>query len=219
MTRPRSLPELLALIPRPATEPASTAGSGPDGNSRLTSTTGMVLLVLLAVEGFTLLDVRGLISLHVFVGTLLAGPLLVKLVSTSYRFGRYYLRAEPYVHRGPPMPLLRVLGPLVTISSIALIGSGLGLLAVGRGDLMLTLHKGSFIVWFAVMVVHVLGHLWEAAVGCWRELRQRTTGQLARLAVLVVSLLAGVAVAVAVLPAAAPWHHRPAEAQEHHRLR
>ena len=219
MTRPRSLPALLALIPRPATGSASDAGSGPDGNSRLTSVTGMVLLVLLAVEGCTLLDVRGLIGPHVFVGTLLAGPLLVKVASTTYRFGRYYLRSEAYVHRGPPLPLLRLLGPVVTISSVAVIGSGLGLLAVERGGLLLTLHKGSFIVWFAVMVVHVLGHLWEAAIGSWRELRRRTIGQLARLTVLVFSLLAGAAVAVAVLPSAAPWHHRPAGAREHHRLR
>ena len=34
------------------------------GNARLTETTGMLLTLLLLVEGFTSLDVRGYITLH-----------------------------------------------------------------------------------------------------------------------------------------------------------
>ena len=44
---------------------------GTVGNERLTATTGAVLLVLLAVEGATLISIRSLLSVQVFVGMLL----------------------------------------------------------------------------------------------------------------------------------------------------
>ncbi len=55
------------------------ADSGVEGNSRLTSATGIVLLVMLAVEGYTILNVRGLITLHIFLGIMLVGPVLLKI--------------------------------------------------------------------------------------------------------------------------------------------
>lgn len=191
--------------------------SGAAGNSRLTSTTGMLLLVLLAVEGFTVLDVRGMIGLHVFLGILLVGPVALKVTTTLYRFTRYYLGNLDYVRKGPPHLLLRVVGPIVTLSSLALLGTGLGLLAVRPGEgLLRTAHTASFIVWFIVMTVHVLGHLWEAAVGSWRELRQLSRRQLTRLAVVVASLAIGAGLAFALYPTASDWTHRPADTARHH---
>jgi hypothetical protein len=81
--------------------------AGVEGNSIMTSVTGLVLLPLLAVEGFTLLDVRGMITLHIFLGTLLIGPVLLKVAATSYRFARYYRGAPAYVRKGPPQIVLR----------------------------------------------------------------------------------------------------------------
>jgi hypothetical protein len=52
-------------------DPALPRTGGPAGNARLTAWTGAVLLVLFAVEGITLLDVRGYIGWHVTVGALL----------------------------------------------------------------------------------------------------------------------------------------------------
>ena len=49
-------------------------GSGALGNGRLTSLVGLVLLVLLAVEGATIPWIQPLLSVHVFVGMLLLGP-------------------------------------------------------------------------------------------------------------------------------------------------
>jgi hypothetical protein len=77
---------------------------GAEGNERLTALTGMVLLVLLAAEGVTILSVRRLLTLHLFLGMLLIGPVVLKACSTIYRFLRYY--------SGPPStgaraPLLR----------------------------------------------------------------------------------------------------------------
>ena len=145
--------------------------------------------------------------------------LLLKVGSTLYRFARYYTADERYVRRGPPHLVLRVIGPLVILSSVAVLGTGVGLLAVHPGGgLLLSAHKASFIVWFGVMTVHVLGHLREAAISTWREVSQSSRRQRLRLAVLVVAVLAGVGTAAAaVLPAAAPWTQRGPAAGEHRR--
>ena len=181
------------------------------GNTRLTSTTAVVLLVMLAIEGYTVLDVRGLITLHVFVGIMLVGPVLLKVASTLYRFTRYYTGDEAYVRKGPPHIVLRTLGPLVTVTSLTLLGTGLGLLAVrpGSAGLLLTAHKVSFFAWFAVMAVHVLGHLKESIVESWAEVRQFSSRQAIRLGVVVVALAGGVGLAAALMPTANPWTQRP----------
>ena len=61
---------------------------GTDGNERLTANAAVVLIVLLAVEGATLLSLRSLLPVHVFVGMLLIPPVALKLASTGYRFLR-----------------------------------------------------------------------------------------------------------------------------------
>ena len=189
--------------------------SGVEGNSRLTSTNGMLLLGLLAVEGLTLLSVRRLITLHVFLGVLLIGPVLLKTGSTAYRFVRYYLGSQAYLDKGPPHWLLRVLGPVVVLSSLLLVGTGIGLLAVRPADpgLLLTAHKASFAIWFAVMTLHVLGHLKVAAVTAWRELRGLAGGPVPRgrglrLTLVALALVLGVATATVLLPTASPWTTR-----------
>lgn len=197
---------------------ASDRDADVEGNTRLTSATGVVLLVMLAVEGYTVLDVRALITLHVFLGVMLLGPVLLKVVSTTYRFARYYTGDERYVRKGPPNMLLRVIGPLVTISTLTVLGTGVGLLASDPGEgLLLTAHQAGFIVWFGLMTVHVLGHLREAAVSSWREVRQSSRRQRLRLGALVIALLVGVGAATALMPTASPWTHRGPAAGEHRR--
>jgi hypothetical protein len=60
-----SAPEVSQAVPR---------SGGPEGNERLTAMTGAVLLILLAVEGYTILRIGRLLTLHVFLGMLLLGP-------------------------------------------------------------------------------------------------------------------------------------------------
>jgi hypothetical protein len=121
--------------------------------------TGAVLLVGFALEGATIVAIHQFLWLHFVVGFALIGPVLLKIGSTMYRFTRYYARAQPYVRRGPPAPLLRVLGPLVICTSAAVLGTGVALAFVGRGHgNWLFLHKASFILWFGVMTVHVLAY-------------------------------------------------------------
>ena len=190
--------------------------SGAEGNSRLTAVNGVVLLGLLAVEGVTVLDVEGLITLHIYLGLMLVGPVVLKCASTCYRFARYYTGAAPYVRKGPPHPILRVLGPAVILSSLTVLGTGIGLVYAGPAhrEPLLTLHQASFIAWFAVTTVHVLGHLVDAGRTTWRELRDPHSAPAARRRrwrslALALSLIAGVGLATAVSPSATGWtsHH------------
>ncbi len=196
--------------------------AGPAGNTRLTAATGMVLLVLLAVEGVTILSVRQMLTLHVVVGALLVGPVLLKSGSTVYRFARYYTGAEHYRRKGPPPLPLRVIGPLVILSTLALLATGIALVLVGPAGsgLLLTAHQTSFWVWVVLMTVHVLGHVWEAAVLSWRDLRAAWTGPDARrsrwrLGAIVLALMVGVGAATLLVPSAAPWTTRPAHPVAH----
>ena len=93
--------------PRRAPRPASAAPDrtgGADGNERLTAATGAVLLVLFAAEGFTILSIHQLITVHFFLGMLLIGPVLLKAATVCYRFVRYYTGAPEYRRKGPPGP-------------------------------------------------------------------------------------------------------------------
>jgi hypothetical protein len=95
----------------------------------------------------------------------LVSPVLLKIGSTGYRFGCYYLGWPAYRRKGPPPPVLRLLGPLVVASTLCVLGSGIALMFVGTAlrQGVLLLHRASFVVWFAVMVFHVLGPLLETA--------------------------------------------------------
>ena len=122
--------------------------------------TGAVLLVLLAVEGFTILRIGRLLTLHIFLGMLLLGPVALKAGSVIYRFARYYTGSEPYRRKGPPAPLLRLLGPINVLLTVCVFASGVILVVAGRGNgPWLTLHRLSFIAWFGVMTIHVLAYL------------------------------------------------------------
>ncbi|HVA59629.1 MAG TPA: hypothetical protein VNG13_03705 [Mycobacteriales bacterium] len=182
---------------------------GVEGNARLTGATGALLLLLLFAEGVTILAIRQLIGVHIFVGLLLVPPVLLKTGSTGYRFLRYYRGHRPYVRKGPPSLVMRVTGPLVVVSTVLVLASGIALLAVtpGAPGRLVAAHKVSFALWFAVMTVHVLGHLAETgrlAARDWRRGGDRPGRALRRLLV-AGSLAAGVGLAAAVFPAASPW--------------
>jgi len=188
---------------------------GADGNARLTGTVGVVLLVVLFLEGITVLQVRSLITLHIFLGILLIPPTALKVASTSYRFVRYYSRSPSYVRHGPPAPLLRWTAPLLIIFTGAILATGVALLAVGpeRPGLLLTAHKFSFVVWFALMALHVLGHVKDALVltrwDWWpRADRARPRGKGQRRGLATGSVVAGIVLATALLPVASPWTNR-----------
>jgi hypothetical protein len=156
---PRSAGYPPAQPPLPPGERERSGGA--EGNERLTVLTGAVLLILLAVEGFTILRIGRLLTLHFFLGMLLLGPVALKAGSVIYRFFRYYAGSAPYRRRGPPAPLLRVLGPVNLLLTAAVFGSGIVLAVVGPSgeQRWLTVHRVSFILWFAAMAIHVLAYV------------------------------------------------------------
>jgi hypothetical protein len=138
------------------------SAGGVAGNERLTALTGAVLLAGFTVGGFAVLSLRGLLTLHIFLGMLLIGPVALKISSTVYRFARYYSGAAPYVRKGPPAPLLRVPGPFTILTSVAVPGTGVALAVTGPGrGSWLLLHKASSVPWSGVMAIHVLAHAWR----------------------------------------------------------
>jgi hypothetical protein len=182
-----------------------------EANARLTSGTAVVLLVLLAAEGITILQIHGLISEHVFIGMLLVPPVLVKTCSTVYRFARYYLGAPEFRQKGPPPILLRMLGPFVVLLTFAVLASGIALLLVGPSlrSQVLFLHKASFVLWLAAMTVHVLGHLLDTARVAPRDWMHRTrrqvTGAGLRQWTIAASLVVGLLLGLLFLSRVAPW--------------
>ena len=158
-----------------------------------------MLLPLLAAEGATLLNVRSMLNVHAFIGMLLVPVVTVTLASTGWRMLSYYRGGAEYVLRGPPPVLLRALvAPVLVASTIVLFGTGIALLAVDQTEgTLVGLHKASFVVWVAAFGLHVLTRL----PALWRALHRRVPGASVRIAAATVSVVAGVALAAATLPA------------------
>jgi hypothetical protein len=132
----------------------------PRGNERLTAMTGAVLLVLFIAECLTLLSMGNLLTLHVFLGMLLIGPVGLKTGSTLWRFTRYYTGSAPYVRKGPPALLQRALGPLVILTTAAVLGSGVALAVADPGNgPWLQIHRLSFFIWLAVFIIHLASYV------------------------------------------------------------
>ncbi len=181
---------------------------GTTGNARLTALTGVVLLVALAVEGATLLSLRSFLSVHILLGLALIPLIALKLASTGWKMVRYYLRVPVWVELGPPALLLRLLGPVVALSTVGLFGTGVALIALGPSHgLVLLLHKASFVVWVAAMTLHVLGHLGRLPRLVVPDLRGGAgiPGSRLRLALVAAVVVIGAVLAVAVAPSADGW--------------
>jgi hypothetical protein len=184
---------------------------GTQGNARLTASIGVLLLVLLAVEGVTLLSVGSLLSLHIFIGLMLIPPVALKLASTGYRFVRYYTRDREYLRQGPPMLLMRMLvAPGLVAATMALLGTGVALLVIGPGGgVILGLHKASFIVWVGAFAIHVLAYvtrLPRLVAADWGRSRA-VPGTVLRYGFIALALVLGAILAVAVLPTDSAWLH------------
>jgi hypothetical protein len=162
---------------------------GADGNERLTATAGALLLLLLAAEGVTIVFIRPLLSLHMFLGVLLIPPVALKLMSSGYRFFRYYAGNLHYRLKGPPQLVMRLLAPILVASTGIVFSSGVVLLASGRrSGIWLGIHKTSFIVWVTVASIHVVVYVWRVPRLVFDR---RAPGYTVRLALVVVALVIG----------------------------
>jgi hypothetical protein len=171
-----------------------------------------VVFVVLAIEGVTILRIGRLLDMHVFVGVLLIPIVLVKISSTTWRFAKYYRGDPEYRRKGPPALILRLLGPLLITLTLVVLASGVALIelpASFRQELSL-IHKASFIVWIAVMAIHVLGHLGETLRLAPRDwllrTRRQVSGASSRQWLLVWSLALGLVTALALTPQVYGWY-------------
>jgi hypothetical protein len=140
-----------------------------------------------------------------FIGLVLIGPVLLKLGSTGYRMVSYYTGQRAYRAKGPPLLPLRLMAPVLVASTIAVLASGVLLLAAGhKSGLALTIHKLSAIVFGVVLAVHFLAYAprvvrslrsdWGAAR------RQAVPGAGARAMLVAAATGGGAALAIALLP-------------------
>jgi hypothetical protein len=184
---------------------------GVAANERLTAMAGAALLVVFVVELATLSNLGTLLSVHVFVGVLMAGPLAVKLGSTGWRFVRYYTGNPAFVRHGPPPLPMRLLAPLVVASTLAVVASGFALVVTGPASPgpFVALHVISFLVWMPAIAIHVAGHFLEVprliAKDCRRGAPDPAPGRRLRPGVTLGTLAAGAIAALLLSPVAAPW--------------
>jgi hypothetical protein len=171
-----------------------------EANRRLTALTAVALFVLLAAEGLTIPDVREHLPQHYFIGLLLVPPVGLKIASTGYRFVRYYLGDPRYREAGPPRLLMRLLAPLVVLTTVAVFVTGIELWLFGLrfGAVWLAAHKLGFVAWFAVTAVHVLGYLERAGRDAAADLAPHPAvpGAVTRRSLLAASLLLGLVLAL-----------------------
>jgi hypothetical protein len=193
---------------------------GPAGNAALTAWTGIVLLVLFVAECVTLLSLHQLISWHIVLGTVLVPVALLKTATTGWRIVRYYAGSDAYVAAGPPPLLLRLLGPLVVLTALAVLGSGLALVATGSDVTpfatlggfsvdAVTVHKACFVLWLVVVGAHTLVRLVPAFQLAARTgpRRRAVDGAWLRGVAVVLSLAVGVGAGAVVLSASGAWTH------------
>ena len=182
---------------------------GPDGNRRLTALLGALLLAGIVAELATLaLGLRQTLPVHIAVGVALIPIVVLKLASTGWRMIRYYTRAPAYRAEGPPRPFLRGIAPLVVGSTLALLGSGVGLVIAGpQTNFFRAVHSASFTLFLLVVGAHAVAHLPKLrrfAFADWATGR-RAKGHALRRGLVVFGLVMGGSFAIAAVETAGPW--------------
>ena len=198
---------------RAGTHTVPTDGdAGVAANERLTAVTGAVLLMLIVLEVATLPSLQVLVSVHIVAGMVMAGPLVVKLASTGYRFARYYLGSPGYVRRGPPPLALRVLAVILVPATVVVVGSGLALTVIGPATpgALVPLHAISAILWVPTVTVHAVAHAPRLPPLVADEMRgpdriTRRWGRWVPRSVNAAALGVGAGAAVLLYPAAGLW--------------
>jgi hypothetical protein len=192
----------------------------PDGNERLTAAVGVLVLAPVLLEVATvLLGVHTFMSWHVFVGLALIPAVVLKLVSTGWRFARYYTRTHLYVAHGPPRTAMRLLAPLFVVATVVLFGSGvaMGLLHGHALQIARRLHGPASVIWLVLLGVHVLVYLGRALRSTAGDVMPtegtQVRGKTARFYVLAAAIVCGLVLGGALVPAQHRWVDLP---RDHH---
>jgi CO/xanthine dehydrogenase FAD-binding subunit len=198
----------MRLVRRTLDHVAARFPGGTAGNRNLTASLGALLLVGILGEFATLvLGLQRTLPVHILLGVALIPIVTLKLASTGWRMIRYYTNDPTYRREGPPRPFLRGIAPLVVGSTVALFGSGVGLIVAGpNSHLFRAAHSASFVLFLLVLGAHVLAHLpnlHRFAFADW--MRVRAQGHALRRGVVAFALVSGGAFAIAALQTLAPW--------------
>jgi len=177
---------------------------GPRGNRHLTALLGALLLLgILAELGTLVLGLERTLPWHIALGVALIPVVLLKLASTGWRMIRYYTHAAAYRADGPPRPFLRGIAPIVVGATLALLGSGVGLVVAGpNAQFFRALHGASFAIFLLVVGVHAIAHLPKIRRFAFADSGQ---GHALRRAAVGFALVSGGALAVAAAHSAGPW--------------
>lgn len=147
---------------------------------------------------------------------------MLKTATTGWRIARYYRGDHSYQTAGPPPILLRVLGPLVVATTLALLGTGVMLIVLGepgsRISLLtvlgfrldwLTLHKGTFILWGVATGLHVLARTIPALrlVSSRSQQGSGTPGFAIRATVMTLTVAVAALTATLLVHADGSWQH------------
>ena len=198
-------------------DPVAPRTGGPAGNARLTAWAGLLLLAGFLAECFTLLSLHSMLSAHILIGAVLVPLVLLKTGTTGWRIIRYYLGSEAYRTAGPPPLLLRLLGPFVVLTGLAVLGSGLALIPLGNASYNtivtfagqridpLTVHKICFVLWLVVTGAHVLARTIPAVQLSGGRREPRLPGRTARAALVIATLAASLVTGVIVVNLPTDW--------------
>lgn len=182
-------------------------------NERLTALAGAVLLVGFIIDLYATTDLNKLIMVHIFIGALLAGPLIVKLSSVGYRFFSYYGKSPAFIAKGPPNVWLRLLAPFLILVTLTLFLSGVALALEGgpTNRLIFLIHAGSAAIWIPLIVVHVYAHIHQvprAVASHWDSSSpDALSGRIKRLRITILSLIIGALGGLLLTRLASPWKH------------
>lgn len=199
----------MVLLRRLLDRVAARLPGGTRGNRNLTALLGALLLIGTVAELATLmLGLERTLPLHIAIGVALIPLVALKLASTGWRMIRYYTRSNAYVVEGPPRPFLRALAPLVVGATVALLGSGVGLVVAGpQAHFFRAVHGASFAVFLLLVGVHAAAHLPKLrrfAFADWASGR-RTQGHVLRRSVVAFAIVAGGGFAIAAMQNMGSW--------------
>ena len=172
---------------------------GPtEGNHRLTAITGGLLVPLLTLIFLTGLFMDAWWHFHYAVGFALIPVVGLKLISTGYRALRYYTHNPIYRAAGPPDALPRLIAPLLALSVIVALATGVALFVQrSRGGVLSTLHTDSAVASAALIGIHLLTYVPDALAAMLRDLRAHLSRAASlRLAAAMSALILGIILAV-----------------------
>jgi hypothetical protein len=189
----------------------TTAERGPtEGNHKLTALAGSLLALLLALVFLTGLLMDAWWHIHYVVGFVLIPVVALKLASTGYRAIRYYTRNPIYRDAGPPEMLPRLTAPILVLSVVIALATGVALYVErSRGGTLSTLHTDAAVVSACLVGLHLLTYAPDALRTTARELRMRLSRLAAiRVAAVISALILGIILA-ALTYSAGVWPSRP----------